>query len=108
MSDIGLYGVVALFIALGTIALGLGGVLVFGLVGAVMRLPVDDERSRRVGRFVAGPLACAAMGLGFTILCVSLTGYGEVLDEDSLGCPVAGLALWITVAVVLHRRRGAC
>jgi hypothetical protein len=101
VSDIGMDGMFGLLAALATIVLGLLGAVLAGLVALVATLPPGDRTSDRVGRFVAGPLACA--GMGGTLLLLSESG-GKLFDDFALAFPLIGIGIWIGIAIALHRR----
>ena len=81
--------------------LGLLGAVLTGLVALNAAVPAGDRRSHRLGRFVAGPLACAA--LGGLLLVLSLSG-GKPFDDFALAFPLTGIGIWIGIALWLQRR----
>jgi hypothetical protein len=107
VSDVGFDGVVAALVCLWTIALGLGGAVLAGLIGIALRLPPDDERRRRVWRYVAGPLSCAATGVVFALACGVVDGQARLKDRLAPLCFASGLVLWVVVALRMRRRAAA-
>ena len=104
MSDITIYGLVAAVAALATLAIGLMGVLIMGFVALVATVPEDDRRSLRVRRWVAGPFACFVLGVVIVAVISTANGGGKFLDDIAIGFPLAGVGLWVGVALLVRRR----
>ena len=96
-------GLVALVASVVTIAVGALGFLVALVAALVSKLPADDWRGRRVLRFVAGPVACAAVG-GMGLLA-AIGHEGSWFDDHWPVVPFVGMVVWIAVVVMLRGSR---
>jgi hypothetical protein len=99
MSDVGFLGVAGLLMAIGTTVLGLFASFI-ALIVALARYE-GDGRGRRVLRYCAGPLACAALGV--LSLGAVTTMSGADADSIAIYIPIVAIAGGVGVALAVRR-----